>query len=104
MAINQAFEAYDLIVTPTLPLTAFEAGKEFPDGQDYERWTDWTQFTYPFNLTGHPAGSVPCGLSSDGLPISMQIVGPTMADARVIRAMRAYETINFGSLPAMAYE
>jgi aspartyl-tRNA(Asn)/glutamyl-tRNA(Gln) amidotransferase subunit A len=104
VAINQAFEAYDLIVTPTLPLTAFEAGKEFPDGQDYERWTDWTQFTYPFNLTGHPAGSVPCGLSSDGLPISMQIVGPTMADARVIRAMRAYETINFGSLPAMAYE
>lgn len=104
MAINQVFEKYDLIVTPTLPLTAFEAGEEFPKGLGYERWTDWTQFTYPFNLTGHPAGSVPCGLSRDGLPVSMQIVGPTMADARVIRAMRAYETINFVALPAMAYD
>lgn len=102
--INNIFETYDLIVTPTLPLTAFEAGKEFPDGEGYERWTDWTQFTYPFNLTGHPAGSVPCGLSRDGLPISMQIVGPTMSDARVIRAMRAYETCYFEALPAMAYE
>ena len=104
VAINEVFENYDLIVTPTLPLTAFDAGIEFPDGQGYERWTDWTQFTYPFNLTGHPAGSVPCGLSNDGLPISMQIVGPTMKDARVLRAMRAYETTNFEPLPAMAYE
>lgn len=104
VAINEVFENYDLIVTPTLPLTAFDAGLEFPAGQGYERWTDWTQFTYPFNLTGHPAGSVPCGLSNDGLPISMQIIGPTMKDARVLRAMRAYETTNFEPLPAMAYE
>lgn len=103
-AINEVFEIYDLIVTPTIPITAFDAGKEFPEGQGYERWTDWTQFTYPFNLTGHPAGSVPCGLSSDGLPISMQIVGPTMSDARVIRAMRMYETSYYAPLPAMAYE
>lgn len=104
VAINEIFENYDLIVTPTLPLTAFDAGIEFPEGQGYQRWTDWTQFTYPFNLTGHPAGSVPCGLSHDGLPISMQIVGPMMGDGRVLRAMRAYETTNFEPLPAMAYE
>lgn len=102
--INEIFERYDLIITPTLPMTAFDAGIEFPAGGDYERWTDWTQFTYPFNLTGHPAGSVPCGLSSDELPISMQIVGPEMSDGRVLRAMRAFEVTYFEPLPAMAYE
>ncbi|MCC3860252.1 amidase [Pseudemcibacter aquimaris] len=106
--IDEIFEKYDLIITPTLPITAFDAGIEFPEtgpeNDEYKRWTDWTQFTYPFNLTGHPAGSVPCGLSSDNMPISMQIVGPEMSDGRVLRAMRSFEVTYFGPLPAMAYE
>lgn len=103
VSINKLFDNYDLIITPTLPLTAFEVGKNFPEGKGYDDWIDWTQFTYPFNLTGHPAGTVPCGLSQDGLPIAMQIIGPTMADALVIRAMRAFETIYPSPLPPMAH-
>lgn len=102
VSINKIFDNYDLIITPTLPLTAFEAGKDFPEGKGYKDWIDWTQFTYPFNLTGHPAGSVPCGLSTDSLPIAMQIIGPKMSDALVIRAMHAFETIYPAPLPPMA--
>lgn len=101
--VNKIFEEYELIITPTLPITAFDAGIEFPEGQGYERWTDWTQFTYPFNLTGHPAGTVACGLSSDTLPISMQIIGPNMSESRILRTMHSFETEYFEPLPAMAY-
>ena len=52
----------------------------------------WTPFSYPFNLTQQPACTIPCGLTSDGLPIGLQLVGPMFADALVLRAARAYET------------
>jgi aspartyl-tRNA(Asn)/glutamyl-tRNA(Gln) amidotransferase subunit A len=54
-------------------------------------WTDWAPFSYPFNLTQQPAATVPCGLTSDGLPVALQIVGPFGADALVLRASRAFE-------------
>ncbi|WP_086699333.1 amidase, partial [Streptomyces tricolor] len=67
-------ERYDLLVTPTVPLTAFEAGTEVPRGSAHRRWTGWTPFTYPFNLTQQPAASVPVGVDGEGLPVGMQIV------------------------------
>ena len=82
---------YDLLITPQLPLTAFEAGREFPAGQDMSRWWQWSPFTYPFNLTQQPAATVPCGFATDGLPVAFQIVGDKFADALVLRAARAYE-------------
>jgi aspartyl-tRNA(Asn)/glutamyl-tRNA(Gln) amidotransferase subunit A len=86
------FERFDLLLTPTLPLTAFDAGKETPDRARYPRWIDWAGFSYPFNLTQQPAITVPCGFSSDGLPVGLQIVGPKYADALVLRAARAIES------------
>ena len=59
---------YDLLLTPTLPLAAFEAGQEVADLLKQKRWTDWSPFSYPFNLTQQPAATVPCGLTKDGLP------------------------------------
>jgi aspartyl-tRNA(Asn)/glutamyl-tRNA(Gln) amidotransferase subunit A len=82
---------WDLLLTPTLPLPAFEAGREVPAGWPEERWPSWTPFTYPFNLTQQPAASVPCGFTGAGLPIGLQIVGPRYGDALVLRAARAYE-------------
>lgn len=84
-------ERWDLLLTPTLPLAAFAAGRNVPDGWPDERWRTWTPFTHPFNLTQQPAASVPCGLTSGGLPIGLQIVGPRYGDALVLRAARAYE-------------
>lgn len=82
-------EAYDLLVTPTLPITAFEAGAEVPKGSGHRRWTGWTPFTYPFNLTQQPAASVPVGTDGDGLPVGLQIVAARHADALVLRAAQA---------------
>ncbi|MCC3653800.1 MULTISPECIES: amidase [Streptomyces] len=82
-------ETYDLLVTPTMPGTAFEAGAEVPKGSGYTRWTGWTPFSYPFNLTQQPAATVPCGLDGDGLPIGVQLVGPRHADGLVLRAAHA---------------
>ena len=82
---------WDLLVTPQLPLAAFEAGVEVPPGRGMTRWWEWSPFTYPFNLTQQPAASLPCGFTADGLPVALQVVGPRFADATVLRACRAYE-------------
>ncbi|MET9533914.1 amidase [Streptomyces sp. NPDC006649] len=82
-------QRYDLLVTPTLPITAFEAGREAPRGSEHRRWTGWTPFTYPFNLTQQPAASVPCGADAAGLPVGVQLVGARHADAMVLRAAHA---------------
>ncbi|GAA4832899.1 amidase [Saccharopolyspora rosea] len=84
-------QTYDLLLTPTVPIPPFEAGREVPTGWPGERWTSWTPFTYPFNMTQQPAASIPCGHTSDGLPVGLQIVGPRHSDARILRAARAYE-------------
>ena len=86
-------ERYDLLLTPTVPITAFIAGEEVPIGWHAPRWTSWTPFTHPFNMTQQPAASVPCGWSVNGLPIGLQVVGPRHADARVLAACAAYERV-----------
>jgi aspartyl-tRNA(Asn)/glutamyl-tRNA(Gln) amidotransferase subunit A len=86
-------QRYDLLVTPTLPITAFEADAEVPKDSGHTRWTGWTPFTYPFNLTQQPAATVPVGTDQDGLPIGLQIVGPRHADSLVLRTAHAlYES------------
>jgi len=91
IAANSFHRTYDLLVTPTLPIPAFEAGVEVPPGSGLARWPDWTPFSYPFNLTQQPAASVPCGLTAKGLPVGLQIVGARYADALVLRAARTFE-------------
>jgi aspartyl-tRNA(Asn)/glutamyl-tRNA(Gln) amidotransferase subunit A len=88
-AMGRFHSAYDLLVTPTLPITAFEAGVEVPEGSGHARWTGWTPFTYPFNMTQQPAASVPCGMSASGLPIGVQLVGARHADAVILRVAHA---------------
>jgi len=88
--MNLFHRDYDLLVTPTLSVPAFDAGKEFPEG--VKRWIDWTPFSFPFNLTQQPAASIPCGFTKAGLPVGLHIVGPRYADALVLRAARAFET------------
>jgi aspartyl-tRNA(Asn)/glutamyl-tRNA(Gln) amidotransferase subunit A len=98
-AMNRFHQRYDLLVTPALPLPAFKAGREVSNVMRERRWTDWTPFTYPFNLTQQPAASAPCGLTKAGLPVGLQIVGPRHADALVLRAARAFESAQPVSMP-----
>jgi aspartyl-tRNA(Asn)/glutamyl-tRNA(Gln) amidotransferase subunit A len=90
--MNAFHERWDLLVTPTLPLAAFTAGVEMADLMKQKSWTDWTPFSYPFNLTQQPAATIPCGLTKKGLPVGLHIVGPRYADALVLRAARAFES------------
>lgn len=86
---------YDLLVTPQMPCTAFPVELDFPpeiDGTPMS-YLSWTAFTYPFNLTGQPAATVPCGFASDGLPVCLQFVGRWHGDATVLRAAAAYEEL-----------
>jgi aspartyl-tRNA(Asn)/glutamyl-tRNA(Gln) amidotransferase subunit A len=100
--MNRFHEKYDLLLTPTLPLPAFDAGKEVANVVKERRWTDWTPFSYPFNLTQQPAASIPCGLTKAGLPAGLHIVGPRYGDALVLRAARAYETAKPIALPDLS--
>jgi aspartyl-tRNA(Asn)/glutamyl-tRNA(Gln) amidotransferase subunit A len=84
-------ERHDLLVTPTMPMAAFEAGREVPPGWRGERWSSWAPFSYPFNMTQQPAATVPCGFTSAGLPVGLQIVGPRHADHRVLAAAKAFQ-------------
>lgn len=97
-------ERYDLLVTPTLPIAAFPAGQDVPDGWGSPEWTSWTPYTYPFNMTQQPAASVPCGLTGADLPVGLQVVGARHADALVLRAARAYEAATDwrGAVPPVA--
>lgn len=71
---------FDLLVTPSLPISPFVAGRNTPPDGPYRKWTDWTPFSYPFNLTQQPAASLPCGLDDQGLPVGLHLVGPRYRD------------------------
>ncbi len=89
------FDRFDLLLTPTMPTEAFAAGGPPPseiDGRPIHI-LDVVAFTYPFNLSGHPAASVPAGFTESGMPTGLQIVGPRLRDDLVLQASRAYERV-----------
>jgi len=98
-AVRQFFETYDLLLTPTMPVAAWSAepgpneGPREIGGHATPTMFDRIPFTYPFNLTGHPAATVPCGFTGEGLPVGLQIVGRHHADASVLRAAAAFESL-----------
>ncbi len=102
--ISRLLKDFDIIITPTLPCPAFEIGKS--GIHDIETMKSnliinekrvsllgWLSFTYPFNISGHPAASIPCGWSSEGLPIGMQIVGKRFDELTVLQVSRAFEKL-----------
>jgi aspartyl-tRNA(Asn)/glutamyl-tRNA(Gln) amidotransferase subunit A len=95
--MGEFHEKYDLLLTPMMPVPALPVGEDLSDPATETHWVDWSPFSYPFNMTRQPAASIPCGLTpsgpnGDGLPIGLQIVGALHADAKVLRAARAFET------------
>ncbi|MFW9818526.1 MAG: amidase [Candidatus Thorarchaeota archaeon] len=91
----QYFSKYDLLLTPTTGLPAFELGILFPtqiDGKMVSP-TAWAPLVSVFNMTGHPAASIPCGWSNEGLPTGMQIVGNRFDDLTVLQVSKAFEEI-----------
>lgn len=92
-AMRKMMEPFDLLATPTVPISPFTAGLDHPPAVagELRAGLEWTPFTYPFNLTGQPALSLPAGMTASGLPVGLQIVGHWHADGLVLQAGRAFE-------------
>lgn len=87
------FERVDVLLSPTLPVSAIAVGRDAPD-----EWADqgpvaWSHFTYAINLTGNPAASVPVGLDRIGLPIGLQIVGRPCDEFTVLQVVSALSAV-----------
>ena len=85
------FADHDVLLSPTLPISSLEAGRNIPEGLGDRSLVSWAFYTYPFNLTGQPAASVCAGLAADGMPVGLQIVGSTLGEADVVRTAAAIE-------------
>ncbi len=92
--LREFFQQVDLLLTPALAVPAFDVGRLQPPGSppDDTYWTDWTPFSYPFNLAQQPACSIPCGFTRDGLPVGLQIVADNFREDLVLRAAKAFES------------
>jgi aspartyl-tRNA(Asn)/glutamyl-tRNA(Gln) amidotransferase subunit A len=84
-------ETYRLLVSPTVAVAPFEAGALSPEGYDPADWFDWSPFAHPFNMTGQPAMTVPCGSTTTGLPIGLQLVGAPFSEMLLLSVARAFE-------------
>jgi aspartyl-tRNA(Asn)/glutamyl-tRNA(Gln) amidotransferase subunit A len=92
--LQRVFADYEFIASPTLACEPFEIGIEGPteiDGKPCHPIVGWL-LTYPFNMTGHPACSIPCGFTRSGLPVGLQIIARRHQDAALLRASAAFES------------
>ena len=89
------FKNYDLLITPTTAIPAFELGIMNPPriGEKPASPLSWVSFTYPFNMTGLPAASIPCGWTKDGLPVGMQLVGKRFDELTVLQVAKAFQEL-----------
>lgn len=89
MTIGEYFknilDRYDVLVTPTTAMAAFDTGTNMPVGRDGKPWEDWTPFTYPANLAKLPAASLPAGLTKDGLPVGLQVMSGYLKDVALMQ-------------------
>lgn len=85
------FDRYDILLSPVLPISSLDVGKDVPDALSDRNLVSWVFYTYPFNLTGQPAAAVCAGIASDGMPVGLQVVGRTYREDDVVRAAAAFE-------------
>jgi len=87
------FGNYDLLLSPTLPVPAFDAGLNVPPQLSDANIISWVSYTYPFNLTGYPAASVPAGFTNEGLPVGLQIVSGPLKECDIFAAAATLEEV-----------
>jgi amidase len=94
--VRDFFGKYDLLLTPTVALPPFPQDMIYPkeiNGKPMKSYQEWLYLTYAITVTGLPAISIPCGFTSEGLPVGLQIVGRRLAETSVLKAAAAYEAI-----------
>ena len=85
------FEDYDLLLSPATPCAAFDVGLNMPPQLSDRNIVSWVYYTYPFNLTGQPAASIPAGFTREGLPVGLQMVARINCEVDIFRAAAAFE-------------
>lgn len=91
--IRQFFTNYDLLLTPTLPVSSLNAGVNVPPELPDRNLVSWSYYTYPFNLTGNPAASIPCGFDREGMPVGLQMVAGFNQEADLLKAAASFEAL-----------
>ncbi len=93
--MDQALAGLDVLIAPTLPIAAVPVGARQVeiDGRPHPVRPSLVRYTRPFNVSGHPAASVPCGFTADGLPIGLQVIGRSFDEATVLRVADAYQRV-----------
>ena len=102
--LQALFARFDVLTLPAMPIAAFAVGRDQPGDPDPRGWPAWTPFSYPFNLTRHPAASLPCGLTPEGLPVGLQIVAPPFRDGLALDVAEALEAVLPMPLPPCVRE
>ena len=98
------FESHDLLVCPTVAVPPFAVEQRFPTeiaGEALTTYIDWMFLTFVITLTGCPAISLPCGLTKEGLPVGLQLVGPPHGDAALLGAAALMEQALGFRLPVL---
>jgi Asp-tRNA(Asn)/Glu-tRNA(Gln) amidotransferase A subunit family amidase len=88
---RRLFDKYDLIISPTIPVAAFDAGSNVPPELPDRNTVSWVYYTYPVNLFGNPAASVPCGFTGDNMPVGIQLIAGTNREVDILRAAAIFE-------------
>lgn len=102
--MRRFMERYDLLISPVLPVPTVDAGLDSPPGMPDANVISWVRYTYPFNLTGQPAASLPAGFTEEGHPVGLQLVAKTFRETDIFRAAAALEAARPWSdrIPPMA--
>lgn len=90
-AMQRHLGQFDAVLSPTVPILPFAAGREAPASAASQDWLDWNPLTYPFNLSRQPAISIPAGFARNGLPIGVQLAGKLYDDAWLVCVARLIE-------------
>ena len=89
--MRQFMEKYDLLVSPVLPVPAFDVGLNLPPQMPDANVISWVSYTYPFNLTGQPGASLPVGFTGEGLPVGLQLISKAIRETDIFRIAAAFE-------------
>jgi aspartyl-tRNA(Asn)/glutamyl-tRNA(Gln) amidotransferase subunit A len=95
-AVAESFRDFDLVLVPMVPIEPFAAEKDGPPDMDESPpvpWARWTPFSHPFNVSGQPAASIPCGWTKSGLPVGLQVIGGRFDELRVLQFCAAWEKV-----------
>ena len=94
---RELFERYDLLLTPAAPVKPYPVEQNFPDeinGRKFENYVDWIAPAFLVTLVSLPAGSVPAGMTSDGLPVGLQIIAPRFEEPRILSLAKIVQQMN----------